>query len=108
MTYQEMCENAKNAFHFNPSIKNYYGSFIVEGSGSYSMKIIQKMIDDFHNMCRMWCVDGQVVLLEKSSSFWTKSVKYELKFKMISTIDRKDNFRKCVESMLSSYTDLIG
>ena len=108
MTYQEMCENAKNAFHFNPSIKNWWGSFIVDGKGSYSVKIIQKMIDDFNDMCRMWCVDGRVVLLERSTSFWTKSVKYKLKFKMTSTKERYDNFHKCVESMLSSYTDLIG
>jgi hypothetical protein len=107
MTYQEMCENAKNAFHFNPSIKRWHGSFIVEGSGSYGVKIIQKMIDDFNVMCRVWCVDGRVVLLKRSTSFWTNSVKYKLKYEMNSTEDRRDNFHGCVESMLSSYTDLI-
>jgi hypothetical protein len=107
MTYQEMCENAKNAFHFNPSIKKRWGSFIVKGRGSYSEIIIQEMIDDFNVMCRTWCVDGRVVLLERSASFWTNSVKYELKYEMTSTKERQDNFHKCVESMLSSYTDLI-
>ena len=107
MTYQEMCENAKNAFKSNPSIKNCWGSFTVKGRGSYSLKIIQKMIDEFNDMCRVWCVDGKVVLLEQSASFWTKSVKYELKYEMNSTEDRWNNFHECLESILSSYTYLI-